>query len=222
MKRPKIAAVIGAIALAVLAQRLGLFRMVGEPALMRQKLVDLGAWGYAAYLFAFIFLQPIGIPGTIYVIAAALVWPWPAAFALSMTGSIGASVVGFSFTRFVARDWVEKRLPARFRRYDDAIAQRGFTTVFILRTIFWMAPWLHAVLGISRVRFWTHFWSTTAAFVVPLFLLCYFGQQAVDWMRAASLQTWILLGAGTVVLGALGWILQRRMNRRLVPDEAKE
>ena len=39
-----------------------------------------------------------------------LIWPWPVAYALSMTGTMAASVVGFSFARFIARDW-DPRLP---------------------------------------------------------------------------------------------------------------
>ena len=103
-----------------------------------------------------------------FVIAAPLIWPWPVAFALSMTGTMAASVVGFSFARFVARDWVSTMIPARFRKYDDALAQRALTTVFVLRLVFWMPPLLHAFFGVSKVRFWTHFWGSLAGYVLPL------------------------------------------------------
>jgi hypothetical protein len=92
----------------VVAQRMGLFEIFGEPARIKQALVELGPWGYVAFVAAYAALQPFGVPGTVFILAAPLIWPWPVAFALSMTGTMAASVVGFSFARFVARDWVSK------------------------------------------------------------------------------------------------------------------
>ncbi len=96
-------------------------------------------WGYIVFLVSYTMLQPFGMPGTLFVMAAPLIWPWPVALALSMAGTMAASVVGFSFARFVARDWLERRLPARFHKYDDALAARAFVTVAVLRFIFWIA-----------------------------------------------------------------------------------
>jgi hypothetical protein len=90
------------------------------------------------FVLAYALLQPFGVPGTIFVVAAPLIWPWPAAFAVSMAGTMAASVVGFSFARFVARDWVSARIPARLRRYDEAIARHAFTTVVVLRLVLWV------------------------------------------------------------------------------------
>ncbi len=102
------------------------------------------------------------MPGTIFIVAAPLIWSWPVAFCLSMVGTMAATVDGFSFARFVARDWVAQRIPARFRKYDDLLALRAFATVFLLRLIFWMPPLLHAFFGVSKVRFSTHFWASAS------------------------------------------------------------
>ena len=155
-------------------------------------------------------LQPFGVPGTVFVVAAPLIWPWPIAFALSMVGTMSASVVGFSFARFVARDWVAQRIPARFRGYDEALERRAFLTVFTLRLIFWMPQVLHAFFGISRVRFWTHFWGSAAGYVLPLLVVSYFGPTVLDAARAAPPSVWIgvALAGAAVALGA--WALRRR------------
>ncbi|MFS8066421.1 MAG: TVP38/TMEM64 family protein [Byssovorax sp.] len=137
MRTIRIAAVVVVIAALAVAQRLGVFQQLAEPARVAQKLVELGPWGYAAFVVAYAVLQPFGVPGTVFIMAAPLIWPWPVAFALSMTGTMAASVVGFSFARFVGRDWISTRIPARFQRYDDALSRRAFTTVFLLRLVFW-------------------------------------------------------------------------------------
>ena len=206
----KIALVALAIALVVAAQRFGVFAQLSEPATAAHTLVAMGAWGYVAFILAYALLQPFGIPGTVFVLAAPLIWPWPTAFALSMTGTMAASVVGFSFARFVARDWIAERIPERFRKHEQALASRGFATVFTLRLVFWMPPLLHAFFGVSRVRFWTHFWGSLAGYIVPLLAMSYFGQRVFDVLRTAPRETWIATGAAIVVVAVGAWALRRQ------------
>ena len=200
--------------LLVLAQRLGVFQQFGDPERVRQTLVELGPWGYLAFILAYAALQPFGVPGTVFIMAAPLIWPWPVAFALSMVGTMAASVVGFSFSRFVARDWISTKIPQRFRKYDEALARRAFRTVFILRLIFWMPPLLHAFFGVSRVRFSTHFWGSFAGYVVPLFLVSFFGERLFDAMKHAPPEVWAGLVATMVVIGLTVWLVKRRSAAR--------
>jgi uncharacterized membrane protein YdjX (TVP38/TMEM64 family) len=201
-RNARIAVVVAVIVLLVVAQRLGLFQLFADPARLKQTLVDLGPRGYVAFVVAYALLQPFGIPGTVFVMAAPLIWPWPVAFALSMAGTMAASSVGFAFARFVARDWIATKIPERFKRYDEALAQRGFATVFTLRFVFWMPPLLHAFFGVSKVKFWTHFWGSFFGYLTPLFLMSFFGQRVFDWMRGAPTSVWIVAGAivATIVL----------------------
>ncbi len=172
---------------------------------MKRSLLRLGPWGYVAYLAAYALLQPFGVPGTIFVWAAPLIWPWPVAFALSMTGTMAASVIGFSFARFIARDWVASKLPQRFRKYDEALEKRGFATVALLRFIFWMPPLLHAFFGVSNVRFSTHFWGSIAGYVLPLLLVSYFGERLFDWLYSLPPSAWIAAAVSIVLVVLLRW-----------------
>ncbi len=205
----KIAAVVAVIAVLLAGQRLGVFHELEDPPTAARKLVALGAWGYLAFILTYATFQPFGIPGTVFVLAAALIWPWPIAYALSITGTMAASVVGFSFARFVARDFFASKIPARFRKYDDALATRAFTTVVLLRLVFWMPPLLHAFFGVSKVRFSTHFWGSLVGYLLPLFVMSFFGQRLFDWMKAAPPEAWILGAAGLVVVGVVAWRVRR-------------
>ncbi len=206
----KIAAVLVAVALLVTAHQLGLFQLFADPAGVKRTLVELGPWGYVAFIAAYALLQPFGFPGTVFIWAAPLIWPWPIAFALSMTGTMAASVIGFLFARFVARDWVSARIPARYHRYDNALGRRAFATVFLLRLVFWMPPPLHAFFGVSRVPFWTHFWGSLAGYVLPMLLVSIFGERVFEVVMAAPRGLWIGLGVGLGVLGVAVWALRRR------------
>ena len=209
-RRIKIAVVVVVLALLVLAQRLGVFQQFGDPERVRQTLVELGPWGYLAFVLAYASLQPFGVPGTVFVMAAPLIWPWPVAFALSMTGTMAASVVGFSFSRFVARDWISTKIPQRFRKYDEALARRAFRTVFLLRLVFWMPPLLHAFFGVSKVRFATHFWGSFAGYILPLLLVSFFGERLFDAMKHAPAEVWVGIAATLLVIGATVWFVKRR------------
>jgi len=212
LRTAKIAAVLAVVLMLVVAERLGLLHELSAPSRAARDLVELGPWGYVAFVAAYTVLQPFGVPGTVFIVVAPLIWPWPVAFALSMTGTMAASVVGFSFARLVARDWMRSIIPARFQKYEDTLARRGFATVILLRLVFWMPPLLHAFFGVSRVGFWTHFWGSLVGYLLPLFLVSYFGQRVFDALRGVPLRVWLEggLGVGAIVIGA--WAARRRVG----------
>lgn len=216
LRRLRVGAVLLVLIGLAVAHRLGVLELFREPARVRQALLDLGPFGYLAFVGAYAVLQPFGVPGTVFIMVAPLVWPWPTAFAVSMVGTMAASVVGFSFSRFVARDWIARFIPARFRAYDEALERRGFATVFTLRFIFWMPPLLHAFFGVSRVPFWTHFWGSLAGYVVPLLATAYFGQRLFEILRRAPPWAWGV--AAALVVG--GWTVALLVRRRRVRRRA--
>lgn len=178
-----------------IAYRLGMFAHVADPRSLAQQLVAMGAYGYVAYVLAYAALQPFGVPGTVFVIAAPLIWPWETAFALSMTGTMAASVIGFSFARFIARDWIASRIPKRLRRYDEALETHAFRTVFFLRLVLWMPQVLHSFLGVSKVPFSTHFWASLLGYAGPLFMMSYLGAEMFDVDGGIRPSAWPIMGA---------------------------
>ncbi|MBK6578314.1 MAG: TVP38/TMEM64 family protein [Sandaracinaceae bacterium] len=202
---------LAAVGIAV-AYRAGVFAELSNPAELARDIATMGVAGYVVFVVAFALLQPFGAPGTVFVIAAPLIWPWKTAFALSMTGTMAASVIGFSFARFVARDWVSARIPANLRKYDEALARNAFRTVFFLRMVLWMPQALHAFLGISKVRFSTHFWGSLLGYAPPLFLMSYMGSEMFDLNGGIRPGAWPVLGAMLAVSVVL--VLGLRWHQR--------
>lgn len=193
----------------------GVFARVGEPRALAQALVAMGAWGYLAFVVAYAVLQPFGVPGTVFVVAAPLIWPWPIAFALSMVGTMSASVIGFSFARFVARDWVSARIPARLRKYDEALERSAFRAVVVLRLILWMPQVLHSFFGVSKVGFWTHFWGSLVGYVPPLLLVSCLGASMFDASGKMQPAAWPVMAgllAASIVIATLARAYERRRS----------
>ncbi len=203
----------------VLAWYFGVFARVGAPGALARTLLEMGAWGYLAFIVAYAVLQPFGVPGTVFVVAAPLIWPWQTAFALSMIGTMSASVVGFSFARFVARDWVAPRIPARLRKYDETLERNAFQTVVVLRLILWMPQVLHSFFGVSKVGFWTHFWGSLIGYVPPLLLVSYLGGSMFDASGRMQPAAWPIM-AGLLAASLVVALLARAWERRRLAGSA--
>lgn len=217
---------LGAVALVLLvlggAWHFGIFAEVAEPRTLARTLVDMGAWGYLAFVLAYTVLQPFGVPGTIFIVAAPLIWPWHTAFALSMVGTMAASVVGFSFARFVAKDWVSPRIPAKLRKYDDALERNALQTVVVLRLVLWMPQVLHSFFGVSKVGFWTHFFGSLVGYVPPLFLVSYLGGEMFDASGAIQPHAWPIMAALFLTSLAIAAVARIRQRRSTAAREGKD
>lgn len=213
----RLAAVVLVALFLAIAYRFGAFAQVADPKSLVHTLVAMGPRGYLAFVIAYTVLQPFGVPGTVFIIAAPLIWPWQTAFALSMLGTMSASVVGFSFARFVAKDWVSARIPARFRAYGEALERNALQTVILLRLIFWMPQPLHFFLGVSKIKFWTHFWGSLIGYIPPLLLVSYLGGELFDASGNMQPGAWRILAGLLIVtlLTALGIRVYRRQRRRI-------
>lgn len=191
----RVVLVVGVAGVILLAARLGAFAHLAEPRVLARSLRATGSVGYVGFVVSYAILQPFGVPGTVFIVAAPFVWPWKIAFALSMTGTMAASIIGFSFARFIARDWVSSRIPVRFHRYDSMLEKNELWAVFVLRLVFWMPQVLHFFLGVSRIRFWTHFWGSLLGYAPPLFVVSYFSSEMFDASGQMKNEAWPILGA---------------------------
>lgn len=211
------AARIAVIALVLLglavAYKSGVLARFSTLSTARQTLLGLGGWGHVAFVLAYAALQPFGIPGTLFIFVASLIWPFWTALSLSLVGTLAASVIGFSFARFVAREWLAPKIPARFARYNDALERRAFVTVVLLRLIFWMSQALHTFLGLSKVSFWTHFWGSLVGYLPVLIACSYFGPALLDWLKGLPWPVWLAVALAVLTLGVWQWHRLKRPAR---------
>jgi len=193
-----------------------------DPATMRVWFQDAGAWGGLLFIATYSLLQPFGVNGLVFLLSAPLIWSPTDAFLLNWIGTVGTGMFSFAGARFVARDWVQKRLPQRIRRFDDRLRSHGFRTVFLLRLIFYTAPTVQWALGASRVSFMP-FLTGTVLGVAPFTLMTtLLGVRVAAWLEEHPVATWPwdqlwpVLIVATVIIAAIGVVGLRMWRAKAV------
>lgn len=145
-----------------------------------------GAWGYAGYLLTFACLQPFGVSAHMFVIAAAVLWPPLPAFVLAMLGALGSATTSFGFARYVAKDWVQSKLPERVRKYEARLVGGGIWSVALVRLVAFTTPPVQLMMGTTRLGFGTMLLGSAIGFTPAIVLDVLIGEhvvtQLLEWM----------------------------------------
>ena len=201
---------LGILAFSLVAV-LWIFELVPDPATVKTWLREAGPMGGLAFVAAFTGLQPWGLPGSLFVVPAALVWPPVLAFFLSWTGANLASLVGFLFARWAGRDWARGRLGPFLEVYDRRLVEHGFATVVVLRMLFVSAPPTSWLLGVSGIPLRTFVLASAVGFVPGIALITLLGNRGLAAVREPTASSLVVL------LGVLAvfFFYQRRVRAAL-------
>lgn len=121
---------------------------------VRDALRGAGATGMGLFVLSFMVVQPLGISGHLWVLAAALVWPPLVAIGLSLAGAVLGQAAAFLFYRYVAQEWAQKRVPARLSRFEERLSTQPFRSAVAIRLLSFTWPIVPLMLGVSRMPFW--------------------------------------------------------------------
>ncbi len=173
--------VIGLVVTAfVVARRSGLTDLLGDEERL-EELVDEGGWiAPFAYTLVFTLLVPVGVPGLVFVLPAAVVFPAPVAIVVCLVAGYASSGAGVWFARTVGRETVEARMPASFRKWDERIARRGLLAVVGLRTVTYLAAPADWLLGLSSISTRTIVIGTGVGLIPPTVLYVVAGGGVLD------------------------------------------
>lgn len=203
------AAALAAVVLAaVLAYSSGLLDQDN----LRALFTDSGAAGPVLFVALFSLVQPFGFPGIIFMLLSVLIWPLWFAFLLNLAGAYGAGVLGFGFARFVGRDWVQRRLPARLRDLEERVLARAFRTVLIVRLTTYLFPPASWALGLSPVRFGPFLLATVIGLFPMTAFFTFAGANALSWLGEQPRAVWIALATVIVVLALVLGLVRRKRS----------
>ena len=220
----------GLLKIAVAAAVAGLFAWIYvsgayerfDPATMRDWVRDAGPWGGLLFVASYSVLQPRGLNGLVFLLSAPLIWNPTDAFLWNWAGTVGSGLFSFAGARFLARDWLQARLPRRVRRFDERLYTHGFRTVLLLRLIFYTTPSVQWALGVSRVRF-APFFAASVIGVAPFTLATTLvGIRVAAWIEEHPVSTWPwdriwpIVILATAVIAAIGVIVLRKWRKTAV------
>lgn len=142
-------------------------------------------------------------------------------------GALLAANAGFICGRWLARDWITRRLNGnrKAQQIEAAVAQRGFWITVLIR----LSPAVpfnltSYVLGASQIR-WLTFMLASVIGMLPIkLLLVWLGANGQELLSATNpgewgAQEWGLYGGGSlvtvVVVALIGWIITRALKQVL-------
>lgn len=187
----------------------GGFDVLRDSDRVEEFLTESGPWGPIVYVLAFVALQPLSLPGAVLIIPATFVWSWWEVALYSLVGGMLASTAGFALSRWIARDWIEQRLPDRLRPWEQRLADHGLVATIGLRLVTGYAPAADWLLGVSRVSFSAFLIGTAVGLAPSTLLLAIWGDDAARGIADDPLVGLAVL-AGVSVVGYLLYRLRQR------------
>jgi len=190
----------------------------------REWIAGLGAIGPLAFAAAYAAGVVAFLPGAALTLAGGAIFGVVKGTAIVFAAAVLGSTLAFLIARYVARDFVEKRIAgsAQFAAVDRAIGQQGRKIVFLLRLspVFPFSLGNYA-LGLTRVGLGDYV-AGAAGMLPGTFLYVYLGSLAGDVAAAAAGGG---AGTGKALLTAVGLaatvvvtVFVTRIARRALAD----
>lgn len=209
----RIALVLGMVGLLILAWQSGLTEQMRDPAHFAGR----GGTAILLFLAGFIVLGALGIPPALMILPLTAVWAWPIALGIAFGGGFGASLLGFLLSRYLARDFLDARIPDSVRRCEHRLEVHGFSTVLVLRILLFLFPPVNWLLGLSHIPVGTFVVGTLVGMIPGVLVLVFTGSGLVPFLAG---QPPPIIGGALVVAasGILLWwrYVMRPLHRRML------
>jgi uncharacterized membrane protein YdjX (TVP38/TMEM64 family) len=114
----------------------------------------------AVYMVIYILASTLSLPGAVILTLAggALFGLWTGTIVVSLASTIGATLACF-VSRFILRDWVQKKMGDKLRTVNRGIEREGSFYLFTLRLIpvfpFWL---INLLMGLTKMPLRTFCW----------------------------------------------------------------
>lgn len=132
---------------------------------------EAGAIGVVVYFVIFAAGELIHIPGIVFVLAGLVSWGKVAGYPMALAASVVSVSVSFLVVRTVGGRALAGLNRPMLRRILDKLDERPIRTVFILRTLLFLAPPLNYALGMTDVRFRDYVIGSALGLAAPLLVV---------------------------------------------------
>lgn len=113
------------------------------------------------------------VPASILIVLGAVLFGPFKGFLFGWIGALAGASGAFLIGRTLGRELIVSLLGTRTRRYDDAVARNGFTTVLYLRLLNSPFTPMNYGFSLTKVHFWDYFFGTGLGIVVSMFVITF-------------------------------------------------
>lgn len=195
-----------------------------------------GATGFITYAALYALATVLLLPGSVLTLGAGFVYGPIWGVLLASPASVIGATLAFLLGRFVARDWIRRRIATnpRFEAVDAAVGKGGFKIVLLLRlSPIFPFTLLNYALGLTRVRLRDYVLASFIGMLPGTVLYVYVGSLVTTAAQlfsgerpstgpAAQVLFWVGLLATIVVVVAVTRIARRALDRELGKEPATE
>ncbi len=201
MKRILLVSVVVAMILA--------FRLTGATRYLDQETLRQWIEGYGGlapfvYMLIYALAPSLLLPGLPLTIAGGILFGpfWGVVYAI--TGATVGACIAFLVARYIARDWVERKLRSPgWRRLDEGVEKHGWKVVAFTRLIpLFPFNLLNYAFGLTRIKF-LHYAGATFFFMLPACIaFIVFSSSLLDLIKG-KISLSFVAGLGLVILVSL-------------------
>ena len=164
----------------------------------------------AGFFLAYVAVTGLSLPGAaiMTLVAGAIFGTLWGTVLVSFASSIGATLA-FLASRFLLRDWVQRRFGQQLRAINDGVQREGGFYLFTLRLIpavpFFV---INLAMGLTPMRTWTFYWVSQLGMLAGTIVYVNAGTQLAAISSPAGILSPGLIGA-FVLLGIFPLIAKR-------------
>lgn len=166
----------------------------------------LGFPGYIAFVALYIVACVLLVPGSALTLSAGAIYGFFEGLVLASISSTLGATAAFLVGRYVARDWVARRIARnpRFKRIDEAVAREGWK-IIVLTRLSPVIPFnlLNYAYGVTSVRLPQYVLASWVGMLPGAIVVVYLGSLAGD---LAALDTDAPSGTGSLIMQAVGLV----------------
>ncbi len=135
---------------------------------------DFGVWGPLVFVTAYALLTGTGFPAVFLSTLGALVFGKWLGTGLNLLGAMGGASIAFLFSRFLLRDFFQRRVFKEspwYARFNEGIRQNGFYYIFLVRLIpLFPFNGINFAAGITNLSYGRYFMGTLLGMVPHAFV----------------------------------------------------
>lgn len=189
------------------------------PGQLARQVRDFGVWGPLIFVTAYTLLTGAGFPAVVLSTLGALVFGKWLGTGLNLLGAMGGASIAFAFSRFLLKDFFERRIFKEspwYARFNEGVRQNGFYYILLVRLIpLFPFNGVNFAAGVTHLPYRRYFFGTFLGMVPHAFVYA----NAVSELGEAAAQgfhmtTGLMLALGLLVLFVLGSMLVKKEIER--------